>query len=182
MIFRETEIDGVWVIDIEPIEDARGWFARTHCAEIFASRGLVSSFAQCSASFNRQRGTLRGLHYQIAPAEEAKLVRCVRGAIFDVAVDLRPKSPTFGKWVSAELTAENRRALLVPEGCAHGFQTLSDDSELFYQISFPYTPALSKGVRWDDPDLAIRWPIKDPIMSERDLRLPELSKLFHTNP
>jgi len=182
MIFLETKIDGVWVIDLEPTADERGWFARTHCAEIFASRGLVSSFAQCSASYNHRRGTLRGLHYQTPPAEEAKLVRCVRGAIFDVVVDLRPKSPTFGQWVSEDLTAENRRALLVPEGCAHGFQTLADDTELFYQISVPYAPAFAKGVRWDDPDLAITWPIDNPIMSERDRNLPGLSELFYTTP
>ena len=182
MIFHETKIDGVWAIDLELIEDARGWFARTHCAETFASRGLVSSFAQCSASYNRRRGTLRGLHFQASPGEEVKLVRCVRGAIFDVAVDLRPGSPTFGQWVSVDLTAENRRALLVPEGCAHGFQTLTDDAELFYQISVPFAPELSKGVRWNDPDLAVAWPIEDPIMSERDRDLPGLSELLYTTP
>jgi dTDP-4-dehydrorhamnose 3,5-epimerase len=182
MIFHETKIDGVWAIDLEPMADERGWFARTHCAEIFASRGLVSSFSQCSASYNHRRGTLRGLHYQTPPAEEAKLVRCVRGAIFDVAVDLRPKSPTFGKWVAEELTEKNGRALLVPEGCAHGFQTLADETELFYQISVPYAPAFAKGVRWDDPDLAIAWPIENPIMSERDRNLPGLSELFYTTP
>jgi dTDP-4-dehydrorhamnose 3,5-epimerase len=182
MIFSKTKIDGIWTIDLEPIEDDRGWFARTHCAETFASHGLVSSFSQCSASYNRRRGTLRGLHFQAAPAEEAKLVRCVRGAIFDVAVDLRPGSPTYGHWVAEELTADNRRALLIPEGCAHGFQTLADDTELFYQISVPYVPALSVGVRWDDPDLAVAWPLDDPIMSERDRDLPGLSELVYTTP
>ena len=178
MIFHETKIEGVWMVDLEPIEDERGWFARTHCAETFASRGLVSRFSQCSASYNRRRGTLRGLHFQASPAEEAKLVRCVRGAMFDVAVDIRPNSPTCGQWVSAELTAENHRALLIPEGCAHGFQTLVDDTELFYQISIPYAPALSKGIRWDDPDIGVAWPIGNPTMSERDRALPGLSALL----
>lgn len=176
MIFRETSIEGVWIIELEPIEDERGWFARAHCADTFASRGLTSSFAQCSASYNRHRGTLRGLHFQAPPAEEAKLVRCVRGALFDVTVDMRPEAPTYGQWVSVELTADNRRAVLIPEGCSHGFQTLSDDTELFYQISVPYQPELSRGVLWNDPELDIPWPIDQPILSERDRTLPTLSE------
>lgn len=176
MLFRQTDIEDVWIVDLEPIEDERGWFARTHCAETFASRGLTASFAQCSASYNRRRGTLRGLHFQAFPAEEAKLVRCVRGALFDVAVDLRSESRTYGQWVSVELTADNRRAVLIPEGFAHGFQTLADDTELFYQISVPYQPELSRGVAWNDPALDIPWPIDQPIMSERDRSLPTLSE------
>jgi dTDP-4-dehydrorhamnose 3,5-epimerase len=179
MKFHETAIEGVWIIDPEPIEDERGWFARTHCSETFASRGLTPAFAQCSASYNRRRGTLRGLHFQAAPAPEAKLVRCVRGAVFDVTVDLRTGSGTRGRWVSVELTAENRRAILIPEGCAHGFQTLTDDTELFYQISVPYQPALSRGVRWDDPDLDISWPVGAPILSPRDGDLPSLREVLN---
>ena len=182
MIFNETKIAGVWTIEIEPIRDDRGWFARTHCAETFAARGLVSSFSQCSTSYNRLSGTLRGLHFQAAPAEEAKLVRCVRGALFDVAVDMRRGSPTYGQWVAAELTADNRRALLIPEGCAHGFQTLTDDTEIFYQISAPYAPELSVGVRWNDPDIAVTWPLGNPIMSDRDRKLPTLTELLSTAP
>lgn len=177
MKFHETDIEGVWIIDIEPIEDERGWFARIHCAETFASLGIAPNFAQCSTSYNRRRGTLRGLHFQAAPAPEAKLVRCVRGALFDVAVDLRPGSGTSGRWVSAELTADNRRAILIPEGCAHGFQTLVDDTELIYQISVPYQPGLARGVRWDDPELGIPWPIASPTMSLRDRDLPTLREV-----
>jgi dTDP-4-dehydrorhamnose 3,5-epimerase len=178
MKFEESTIGGVWIIDLEPFVDERGWFARTHCADTFASRGLTSSFSQCSASFNYRRGTLRGLHFQAAPAEEAKLVRCVRGALFDVAVDLRPDSPTCGRWVSVELSADNGRAILIPEGCAHGFQTLTDDAELFYQISVAYRPELSRGVRWDDPVLDIPWPIEAPVVSERDRALPTLGEVL----
>lgn len=179
MKFHDTKIEGVTIVEPERIEDERGWFARTHCAEIFSERGLTSSFAQCSASYNRRRGTLRGLHFQAAPAEEAKLIRCVRGSIFDVAVDLRPGSATVGQWVSVELSEENGTAILIPEGCAHGFQTLADDTEIFYQISVPYQAPLSRGVRWDDPDLAIPWPLESSILSDRDRQLPSLAAVLN---
>lgn len=176
MRFGATEIDGVWIIEPDRQADERGWFARTHCAEEFAARGLTSEFAQCNASFNRRRGTLRGLHYQVAPAAEAKLIRCVRGALFDVAVDLRPGSATLGRWVAATLSADSGTAIHIPEGCAHGFQTLSDDTELFYQISTPYRPGLTRGVRWNDPELAIAWPLDRPVLSDRDRALPSLAE------
>jgi dTDP-4-dehydrorhamnose 3,5-epimerase len=175
MIFRETKLAGVFVIDAEPIADERGAFARTFCAHEFAAHGLDAAIAQCSASFNTKKGTLRGLHYQAAPHSEAKLVRVTAGAIYDVAVDLRAGSPTYGQWVSAELTAENRRMLYIPKGCAHGFQTLTDASEVFYQIAEFYEPASARGLRWDDGDLAIAWPDKiAPILSERDRAFPSL--------
>lgn len=159
MIFTPTKIAGVWIVEPERHEDDRGWFARTWCAEEFRKHGLKPNLSQCSASFNRLRGTLRGMHWQAAPHEEAKLVRCVRGAMFDVALDVRPDSATFKQWVSAELTPENGRALYVPEGCAHGFQTLADDTEVFYQIAGEYHPASGRGARWDDPALGIAWPL-----------------------
>ena len=159
MKFTPTKIAGVWIVDMERHEDDRGWFARTWCSEEFRKHGLKPNLSQCSASFNRLRGTLRGMHWQAAPHEEAKLVRCVRGAMFDVALDVRPDSATFKQWVSAELTPENGRALYVPEGCAHGFQTLADDTEVFYQIAGEYHPASGRGARWDDPALGIAWPL-----------------------
>jgi dTDP-4-dehydrorhamnose 3,5-epimerase len=168
MIFKGTDIDGVWVIEPERHGDVRGFFARTWEPEEFTERGLNSDLAQCSISYNRARGTLRGLHYQAAPHEEAKLVRCTAGAIFDVAVDLRPDSPTFRDWFGVELSAENRLALFVPEGCAHGFLTLADDSEVHYQISQAYVPDAGRGVRWDDPAFAIRWPSEVVVINERD--------------
>jgi len=178
MIFRETKLAGVFVIDAEPIADERGAFTRTYCAREFAAHGLETAIAQCSASFNAKKGTLRGLHYQAPPHSEAKLVRVTAGAIYDVAVDLRAGSPTYGQWTAAELTAENRRMLYIPKGCAHGFQTLTDASELFYQIAEFYEPASARGLRWDDDDLAIAWPDKDaPILSERDRTFPRLREL-----
>jgi len=177
MIYHYTPISGVYLIEPERQEDARGWFARSFCAREFGDMGMAASFAQCSASCNARRGTVRGLHYQVAPAAEAKLVRCVRGALFDVAVDIRPASPTYGQWTSAELSALNGCMLYVPEGCAHGFQTLSDDTEIFYQISAEYQPALARGIRWDDPDIGIRWPLARAILSDRDRALPRLNAL-----
>jgi dTDP-4-dehydrorhamnose 3,5-epimerase len=178
MIFRETKLAGVFVIDAEPIADERGAFARTFCAREFAAHGLETAIAQCSASFNAKKGTLRGLHFQAPPHSEAKLVRVTAGAIYDVAIDLRADSPTYGQWTAAELTAENRRMLYIPKGCAHGFQTLMDASELFYQIAEFYEPASARGLRWDDADLAIAWPDKSaPILSERDRAFPRLRDL-----
>jgi dTDP-4-dehydrorhamnose 3,5-epimerase len=173
MIFKDTGIDGVWVIEPERHEDERGFFARTWDPQEFAERGLNPDLAQCSLSFNRARGTLRGLHYQAAPQEEAKLVRCTAGAIFDVAVDLRPGSATFRDWFGVELSAENRLALYVPEGCAHGFLTLADDSEVHYQISQAYVPEAGRGVRWNDPAFGIEWPGEVVVINERDGSYPD---------
>jgi dTDP-4-dehydrorhamnose 3,5-epimerase len=175
MRFSKLDIDGAYLIDIEPHEDERGFFARTYCAREFQKHGLVATIAQCSTSFNTRRGTLRGLHYQAAPHEEAKVVRCTAGAIFDVLVDLRVKSPTNRRWQSAELSASNRRMVYIPPGVAHGFQTLEDNTEVFYQISVEYVASLSRGIRWDDPQLAIGWPlVNEKILSPRDAGFPQL--------
>ena len=177
MMFQKTGLPGVFMIEPERHCDSRGHFSRTFCRVEFAAHGLVADFVQTSASVNTQRGTLRGLHHQAARAAETKLVRVVRGAAFDVAADLRLDSPTYGRWVAAELSAENGRMLYIPPGCAHGFQTLADDTELLYQIAPDYEPSLSRGVRWNDPTLGIAWPIADPILSERDRSLPVLAAL-----
>ena len=177
MKFTPTKIAGVWLIEMERHEDERGWFARSWCAEEFAARGLNPRLSQCSVSFNKKKGTLRGMHWQAAPHAEAKLVRCTRGAIYDVALDLRPNSATFKQWVGVELTPENGYALYVPEGCAHGFQTLADDTEVFYQISERHHPDSARGVRWDDSVFCIRWPLADmPILSQHDAAIPLSSK------
>lgn len=176
MKFTPTKIAGVWLVEIERHQDERGWFARTWCAEEFAKHGLNARLAQCSASFNHRRGTLRGMHYQAAPHEEAKLVRCLRGAVWDVALDLRPGSATFKQWVGAELTPENGRGLYLPEGCAHGFQTIVDDTELLYHISECWQAVSGRGVRWNDPAFGIEWPLSEPIhMSRRDADYPDFS-------
>lgn len=159
MKFASTKLAGVWVVDMERHADDRGWFARTWGAAEFAHLGLNPQLAQCSASFNHRRGTLRGMHYQAEPHPESKLVRCVRGAMFDMALDLCPASPTFRQWVGVELTPENGHALSVPEGCAHGFQTLADDTEVLYPISVPWEPSCARGVLWNDPALGITWPL-----------------------
>lgn len=174
MKFTPTPLAGAYLIELEQLEDERGFFARSFCQNEFKAHGLDPVVAQCNVSFNRKRGTLRGLHYQAEPHAEAKLVRCTRGAIWDVIVDLRKDSPTIHKWHAAELTAENRRALYIPAGFAHGFQTLADDSEVLYQMSEYYDPGLARGVRWDDRTLAIRWPIKQAIISSRDRAFPTL--------
>lgn len=165
------------MIDLERQADDRGFFARTWCRREFEDHGLNSRLVQCSLSFNKRRGTLRGMHYQVEPHAEAKLVRCTRGAIYDVIIDLRPDSPTFTKWAAAELTAENMTMLYIPEGFAHGFQTLEDDSEVFYQMSEFYHPECARGVRWDDPAFGIVWPNKHPIMSLRDRTFSYLGEL-----
>jgi len=152
--------------------DQRGFFARTFCQREFESYGLNPKLVQCSISFNSRKGTLRGLHYQAAPLAEAKLVRCTRGAIYDVVVDLRPTSPTFQKWIAIILTHEKRNMVYIPEGCAHGFLTLQDESEVFYQMSEFYAPGSARGVRWDDPAFQISWPGKVQVISERDRTYP----------
>lgn len=172
MIFTETKLSGAYIIDLDPREDDRGFFARSWCAEEFKRHGLNPRLAQCNISFNRKRGTLRGMHYQIAPHEEAKLVRCTRGAIFDVMIDLQVESPMFHQWVAVELSAENHRAVYIPEGFAHGFQTLTDNVEIFYQMSDVYFPDLARGVRWNDPAFGINWPIQDVIVSKLDQGFP----------
>jgi dTDP-4-dehydrorhamnose 3,5-epimerase len=168
MRFAATEIAGVVLVDIEPHSDARGSFARLQCPDDFAAAGHSFTPAQTSLSRNPQIGTLRGMHYQGAPHAEVKLVRCVRGRIFDVAVDLRPDSPTHRRWTAAELSADNARALLIPDGVAHGFLTLEPDSDVLYQIAPRFEPGHEAGVRWDDPAFAIAWPMAPAIISDRD--------------
>ena len=168
MIFRETNVEGVFEINPEPQQDERGFFARTWCQREFDEHGLNSRLVQCSISFSRRRGTLRGLHCQAKPCQEAKLIRCTRGAIYDVALDLRSHSPTYKAWVAATLTAENRQMLYVPEGCAHGFMTLEENTEVCYQMSEYYNAESGRGVRWNDPAFRIAWPGKVEVISERD--------------
>jgi dTDP-4-dehydrorhamnose 3,5-epimerase len=168
MIFSETKLKGAFIIDVEPREDERGFFARSWCENEFKQHGLNSRFAQCNISFNKKRGTLRGMHYQVAPFAEAKVVRCTMGAIYDVIIDLREDSPTFKQWLSVELTAENRRALYVPEDFAHGFQTLVDNTEVFYQMSEFYHPECARGARWNDPTFGVEWISVPRVISKRD--------------
>jgi dTDP-4-dehydrorhamnose 3,5-epimerase len=177
MKFLATKLKDVFEINVEPHNDERGFFARTWCREEFSSNHLNAALAQCSISFNSEKGTLRGMHYQAAPHQEVKLVRCTRGAIYDVAVDLRPESPTFKMWAAATLTAENRQAFYVPEGCAHGFITLDDNTEVFYQISEPYRPGAGSGVRWNDPAFGIVWPAEVRVISERDRTYPDFQAI-----
>ena len=178
MRYRETGLPGCLVVEPELIEDERGFFARTWDAGEMGGSGLNIVVVQCNISFNKRRGTLRGLHYQSRPHEEAKLVRCTRGAIYDVAVDVRPGSPTFGSWVGEELTAENRLALYVPEGFAHGYQTLVDATEVSYQVSHRYVPEASRGVLWSDPAIGIDWPVGEVTVSDRDRSQPSLAEAF----
>lgn len=173
MIFTPTAVAGAFLIEPESHADERGSFTRVYCQREFESNGLDSSVAQSSLSFNRRRGTLRGLHYQVAPSEEVKVVRCVRGSIFDVVLDLRPDSPSFLEHYGVVLSAENRQALYIPMGCAHGFQALEDASEILYQMSEFYAPEHGRGVRWNDPAFGIEWPIDDPILLERDASYPD---------
>lgn len=173
MKFHPTDISGAFVVEIEPHADGRGFFARTFCAETFAAHGLAAAYPHCNVSYNVKRGTLRGLHLQEAPKSEAKLIRATRGVIYDVALDLRPGSPTYLKWAAVELTAEKRNAFYIPQGCAHGFLTLADDCELFYQMSEVYDANLGRGVRYDDPAFAIRWPFAPAVISERDASFPD---------
>lgn len=168
MIFTETRLKGAFVIDLERREDERGFFARSWCIEEFEKHGLNTKLVQCNISFNIKKGTLRGMHYQTEPFPEAKLARCTMGAIYDVIIDLRPDSSTFKQWVSVELSAENHRALYIPEGFAHGFQTLEDNTEVFYQMSEFFHPECARGIRWDDPAFGVEWPVENIIMSNSD--------------
>jgi dTDP-4-dehydrorhamnose 3,5-epimerase len=172
MIFTETKLKGAFIIDVEPREDERGFFARSWCEEEFQKHGLNPRLVQCNISFNKKCGTLRGMHYQIAPFAEAKVVRCTMGAIYDVIVDLRPDSATFKQWLAVELTADNHRALYIPEDFAHGFQTLADNVEVFYQMSEFYHPECARGARWNDPAFGIEWPVAESVISEKDQTFP----------
>jgi|HubBroStandDraft_5_1064220.scaffolds.fasta_scaffold23370_4 dTDP-4-dehydrorhamnose 3,5-epimerase len=168
MKFSETPLSGVFLIDVEPREDERGFFARTFCRREFEERGLESNLVQCSLSFNRLRGTVRGVHFQRSPWQEVKIVRCTAGAIFDVIIDLRAESPTFLKYFAVELSSANRRTLYVPKNFAHGFQTLADDTEVAYQMTEFYIPASAAGVRWNDSLFAIPWPLPVSMISDQD--------------
>jgi dTDP-4-dehydrorhamnose 3,5-epimerase len=175
MQFVALPLAGAFRIHLEHIADNRGFFARTFCADEFRSHGLVTQFVQHSVSFNARKGTLRGLHYQADPYAETKLVRCTAGAVFDVLVDLRRSSPTFGRWHAEMLTADNHVILYVPPGCAHGFQTLEDGSELYYEIAPAYVPSAARGLAFNDPALGIAWPLPNPIMSVADQSRPPLA-------
>jgi dTDP-4-dehydrorhamnose 3,5-epimerase len=172
VIFHELQLGGAYRIELQLIADQRGAFARRFCAEMFRARGLESDFVQRSVSYNRHAGTLRGMHFQAPPHLEAKLVRCTRGAVFDVMVDLRQDSTTFGQWYGETLTADNRIVLYIPKGFAHGFQTLVDDTDVDYEITPAYVPGAERGFRFDDRSLSINWPITDAILSDRDKALP----------
>lgn len=173
MRFIPTHIAGTYLVEPELISDERGFFARTWCQNEFADKGLNPNLVQCNISYNKVRGTLRGMHYQKAPHAEAKLVRCTQGGIYDVIVDLRSGSTTFTQWFGAELTAENKKALYVPEGFAHGFITLKDDTEVLYQMSEFFHAECATGVRWNDPALSIQWPVEVKVISERDQNYPD---------
>ncbi|MEM1179872.1 MAG: dTDP-4-dehydrorhamnose 3,5-epimerase [Acidobacteriota bacterium] len=168
MIFRELEIAGAFLIEPERKEDRRGFFARTYCRLELEERGLDPTLVQCNVSVNKEKGTVRGMHWQDAPYEEIKMVRCTAGAIYDVILDVRPDSATFKRHVGVELTRENRHAVYIPAGCAHGFQSLEDDTEVFYQMSEFYYPEQARGVRWDDPAFNITWPLPISVISDKD--------------
>lgn len=176
MIFTETKLKGAFIIDLQKREDERGFFARTYCADEFAKHGLSINMPQSNMSLSKQKGTLRGMHFQVDGAEEAKLIRCTRGAILDVIIDIRKDSATYCEHISVELTDENHRMLYVPEGFAHGFITLVDNVEVAYQVSQFYTPGKEKGIRWNDPLFGIQWPTDSPIISEKDAVHPDYVK------
>ena len=177
MKFIETSLSDSWLIIPELHADSRGFFARSCCGHEFADHGLWHEWVQFNISYNECKGTLRGLHFSLLTVHEVKLVRCTAGAIFDVIVDIRPESPSFGRWFGTQLTAENRNALYIPMGFAHGFQTLTDRSEVFYQMGDYYTPAVSKGIRYNDPDIGVKWPISHKILSQKDEELPLLEQI-----
>ena len=179
MIFTETPIPGAYLIDLEKRGDDRGFFARAFCEREFAAHRLATGFVQVNNSLSAQRGTLRGMHYQLAPKAETKLVRCIRGDLYDVILDLRPGSATFGQSFGAELTAETRRMMYVPKGFAHGFITLADDTEAFYFVDEFYAPELERGVRWDDPRFQLRWPIAPAVISDKDANQRDFDPAWH---
>jgi len=169
MIFKKTKLKDAYVIDIEKLEDTRGFFGRAYCRKEFETQQLIPDLVQCNISFNKFKNTIRGMHYQIAPHQEVKLVRCTRGAIYDVIIDLRSVSSSYKQWIGIELTADNYRMLYVPEGFAHGYQTLYDDTEVFYQVSQYYNPEFERGVRWNDPAFGIQWPVTQAaVISDKD--------------
>jgi len=174
--FTETRLKGSYIIEPELIEDERGFFARSWCQNEFKEYGLNPNLVQCNISFNKKKGTLRGMHYQVAPHEEAKLVHCTKGAIYDVIIDLRSSSLTFKQWIALKLTAENYKMLYIPEVFAHGFQTLEDNTEIFYQMSESYHPECARGIRWNDPTFNIKWPVDEQIISEKDLQYLSFSQ------
>ncbi|MDP9084427.1 MAG: dTDP-4-dehydrorhamnose 3,5-epimerase family protein [Pseudomonadota bacterium] len=174
MIFQPLPLSGAYQVDIERLADERGFFARSYCAEEFSAQGLGPELRQCSVSYNERAATLRGMHYQSAPHAEHKLVRCTAGAVFDVIVDMRPASPTYRRWFGVELTADNRRALFIPPGLAHGFVSLVDHTEVYYMISVPHVPLSSRGLRWNDPAVAIEWPRQPVVIAARDAAYPLL--------
>lgn len=178
MIFTETKLPGVFVIDLELREDERGSFARTWCQQEFADHGLKANLVQCNLSFNYRAGTLRGMHYQLAPAAETKLVRCTQGAIYDTIIDLRPDSPTYTQHFGIELSAKNRRALYVPELFAHGYQALTDGAEVAYQVGEFYTPGVERGLRYDDPAFGITWPLPVSLLSVKDANWPRFTSIY----
>ena len=173
MKFTETKLKGAFIVEIEKLTDDRGFFARAWCRKEFEAHGLTSAVVQANVSFNRKRGTLRGMHYQIAPFQESKLIRCTRGAIYDVIIDLRPESPTYKEWIGVELTADNYTLFFVPEDFAHGFITLMDDTEITYQVSQFYTPGSEKGIRFNDPTFNIQWPLEVSVISDKDSNWPD---------
>lgn len=176
MIYTESKIAGAWVIDITRIEDKRGFFAMTWLPNELSERGMNPALAQCNIAFNAKKGTLRGMHFQHAPHAQAKIIRATRGALLDVIVDLRPDSPTFKQWDAVELTADNRRMFYMPEGIAHGYITLVDDTEAYYHASSPWVPAAESGVRFDDPAFKIDWPFPPAVISDRDLSWPAFAR------
>lgn len=174
MQFRQTELGGAYLISLDPIVDERGFFARAWCRDEFSKHGLPTELVQSNVGFSQRRGTLRGMHYQIAPHAECKLVRCTQGSVYDVIVDLRPDSPTYGRWVGAKLSAENRTQMFLPAGFAHGYQTLVDNSELVYHTTQAYHGAAARGARFDDPAFGIQWPLEPTVISEQDRNWPLL--------
>ena len=179
MRFHETPLPGACTIELDKRGDDRGFFARAFCQDEFRAQGLVTDILQINDSLSAHKGTLRGMHYQLAPASETKIVRCIRGALWDVMLDLRPDSPTFGQWFGTELTAENRRMMYVPRGFAHGFITLADDTEAFYMVDAAYAPDQERGVRWNDPKFAINWPLQPTVISDKDANHPDFDPAHH---
>ncbi len=173
MLFLPTGLPGAFIVELEPRSDARGFFARQFCENEFEEQGLIGRVAQCNVSWNKRAGTLRGMHYQLEPYAETKLVRCTRGGLYDVMIDLRPDSPTYCEWFGVELTAHNRKMVYVPRGFAHGYQALEPDTEALYMASEFYTPTHERAVRWNDPAFNIRWPLADPILSDKDRSHPD---------
>jgi dTDP-4-dehydrorhamnose 3,5-epimerase len=180
MKFEELRFKGAYMVDLQPLRDERGFFARAYCAKEFQALGMVSDVVQANLSTNRLKGTLRGMHYQLAPYQETKFVRCIRGALYDVIIDLRPLSPTYLEWVGVELTADNYRGLFVPRDFAHGFITLEDNTEAFYMVSQFYTPGAESGIRWNDPMMNIDWPLKPAIISDKDASWPDYQDVLCT--